>query len=172
MATSIPQPGSAFKSPQDIVERVAQRADQTAHRAVDKVEEVRQKAEQSMASQQAQLSHRIREWGSAIRTGGEQLSDDESVSQLLERAGRSIDRVASYVDGASARGVANDLTRLSHEKPVWFYGGAFLAGLALGRLARASAEAEARGELPRGVARTEEDQAPYPTTYPTTMARP
>jgi hypothetical protein len=43
------------------------------------------------------------------------------------------------VDEITTEGAAEDLRGIARERPAWFFGGAFVLGLALGRFARATA---------------------------------
>jgi hypothetical protein len=44
------------------------------------------------------------------------------------------------VDHATPRTIARDVHRFAQEKPAWFFGGAFLLGLAVGRFVKSSSE--------------------------------
>jgi hypothetical protein len=133
-----PSAGAAYQRPTEAIERLTREADRTAHKTVESVQRTRQRAAAEIADQRALLSGRIRGVGEALKAGAEQLDRDEGVAALFDSASARVERIASYVDEASAQAVASDLSRLARTSPAWFYGGAFLAGLALGRFARAS----------------------------------
>jgi DNA anti-recombination protein RmuC len=144
------QPGASFQGAKSAVDRLAKetsessqraadRIAQTSHRAASGLEETGRRAASEVADQRAHLSERIRNLGGALRASGDQLEpSDASIASLLERASDQAERVASYVDRADPSTLASDLTRFARERPAWFYGGAFIAGLALGRFAKAS----------------------------------
>lgn len=192
MATSIPhqggltpstsgqgqsgQAGQGSSSASGLVDKLAQNAEQTAAKAIDRVKESRGRAEQGLEKQHEKITSRIRGLGDALRSSSESLEDNEQVSALLNIASEQVDRVAQYVDTATPRSVARDIERFAREKPAWFFGGAFLAGLALGRFAKSSAESsddglrfsegdlESTGRYPQargGASATYASQTPY-----------
>jgi len=138
--TSSPSQGAS-----GLVDKLAQTADSTAHKAIERVQETRERALSGIERQQAQLRDRIRDVSGALRSSGHKLSDNEMVASLLDTASDKVDRLASYVDTASARGLAADVHNFARQRPAWFFGGAFLAGLALGRFAKSSARAASEG---------------------------
>jgi hypothetical protein len=150
------QPGAAFGGAKSAVERLAKETTQSSQRAADRIaetshkaasglEETGRRAASEVADQRAHLSERIRHLGGALRASGDELEpSDTTIASLLARASDQAERVASYVDRADPSTFASDLTRFARQRPVWFYGGAFIAGLAVGRFAKASASASAR----------------------------
>ncbi|HTU57647.1 MAG TPA: hypothetical protein VMF89_04420, partial [Polyangiales bacterium] len=60
----------------------------------------------------------------------------ELVARGLRYASEKVETVAGYVEALTPKRLANDLRGVSHSQPAWFFGGAFVLGLALGRFAR------------------------------------
>jgi len=123
----------------DKAEQVAKSAEEKVKQALEQGQHVRERAQSAIDKQQSQLGERIRDVGGVLRSGSRKLDDDnQSVASLLNSASDQVDRLASYVDTASPRSVASDLHNFVHDRPAWVFGGAFLAGLALGRFLKAS----------------------------------
>jgi len=123
----------------DKAEQVAKGAEEKVKQALEQGQHVRERAQSAIEKQQSQLGERIRDVGGVLRSGSRKLDDDnESVASLLNVASDQVDRLASYVDTASPRSVASDLHNFVQDRPAWVFGGAFLAGLALGRFFKAS----------------------------------
>lgn len=156
-------------SPSGLVDKLAQTADESAHKAIERVQETRERARSGIERQQAQLGERIREVSEALRGSGLKLKDNDAVASLLDGASERVDRLASYVDTASPRSVARDLHDFARDKPAWFFGGAFLAGLALGRFAKSSARA-ASEELSDAERLRASERMRYPTGDSTSRA--
>jgi hypothetical protein len=84
---------------------------------------------------------RVRGVGTALRSAGEQLrEEDDVVAGYAEKASERIESIASYLDSAEPRELARDAEDLARTHPAWFFGGAFLVGLAAGRFLKASTE--------------------------------
>jgi hypothetical protein len=171
------QPGAAYQGAKGAVDRLAketaqssqraaERIAETSHRAASGLEETGRRAASEVADQRAHLSDRIRHLGGALRASGDEIkASDATIASLLERASAQAERVASYVDRADPSTLASDLTQFARERPVWFYGGAFIAGLALGRFAKSSARPGGGAEHDSGDNDSDERGA-YPLVTP------
>lgn len=122
-------------APQSSVGRAASTA---AGLASKQVEKTRDRFEQRLSEQRAQVSGRVRSLGRALRGAGEMLEEDDLAAQALHYASEKIDGVAGYMAELNPTRVAEDLRGVAHTRPVWFFGGAFVLGLALGRFARST----------------------------------
>jgi hypothetical protein len=100
----------------------------------------RERVDEEISSQRERVSGRVRTLGRALKGATQTLDEDDVVAQCLHFASDKIDDVAGYVSEINPTRVADDLRNIARERPAWFFGGAFLLGLALGRFARASAE--------------------------------
>jgi cell pole-organizing protein PopZ len=95
---------------------------------------------------------RMRTWGTTVRKVGEHLRVEEQhyVADRAERASRQIDELASYVSSAELGKLLRDGEDIARRNPLAFFGGAFVAGLAAGRLFKgASALARSHGPSER-----------------------
>jgi len=122
-------------------DKVAHKVDDAAERTAAQIREARERVRSGLEAGQSQLGERIRDVGGALRSSARKLDDNEQVASLLTSAGDRVERIATYVDNASRDSVASDLSHFVRSHPGWLFGGAFLTGLALGRLAKSSARA-------------------------------
>lgn len=85
-------------------------------------------------------AERVRRVGDALRNVGHELrdNDDELVAKYADTLSERIERVATYIGSLEPRTLMNDATRFAHERPAWFFGGAFILGLAAGRFLKSS----------------------------------
>jgi hypothetical protein len=123
------------KGPQSTVGRAASTA---AGLATKQVEKTRERFEEQIADQRSRISGRVRTLGRALHGAGEMLEEDDLAAQALHYASEKIEGVAGYVEELSPTRVAEDLRSVAHTRPIWFFGGAFALGLALGRFARST----------------------------------
>jgi hypothetical protein len=124
-----PQQGSAAKA-----------ANLAANVATRQVEKTRERVIDRVAQQREQVSSRVRSLSRALRGAGEMLEEDNIAGNALHYASDKVERVAGYVADLSPDGVAEDLRSVAKANPLWFFGGAFALGLALGRFARSTGE--------------------------------
>jgi hypothetical protein len=99
----------------------------------------RERVDEQIASQRKRVTGRVRTLGRALKGAGDMLEEDELVSSALHFASDNVETVAGYVEELSPEQVAEDLRDVARNRPAWFFGGAFVLGLALGRFARSSA---------------------------------
>jgi hypothetical protein len=119
--------------------RVDKVVDDVKTSAIERVGDARKTAESELMSQRDRLAARVNRVGDVLRGASQQLShEDAFVSRYLEQAGSSVGRAASYVSSADLRSLSGDVQRFARERPAWFIGGAFVAGLALGRFLKSS----------------------------------
>jgi hypothetical protein len=140
-----PESEGALDSAAHLLDNAVESAEASARSAIEHVQGARDKARSGLDRQQVQLSGQIRDVGDALRSSSRKLSDSESVSSLLNVASEQAEKLAAYVDTATPRSVASDLHQFARERPGWFFGGAFIAGLTLGRFAKSSASASSSG---------------------------
>lgn len=129
---------TAFGS-QRVQERVEETAQSASDAAIEKVREVRERAETSIDEQRGQFADRVRRLGDVLQSSSSELGrKDAFAQQLLEQASTRVQRAANYIETASASDVVDDLHSVARQRPGLFFGGAFLVGLAVGRFAKSS----------------------------------
>jgi hypothetical protein len=126
---------------------------QTETQSTSPVDQAQEKAGQakSMAgnlvrrqvdSRSTQMGEQARTIAGALRQTSEQLRGEgqEQPSRLLEKGAESVERVAGYLEGATADSVVEDLERISRGRPWAIAGGAAVVGFVASRFVRASSE--------------------------------
>jgi len=132
------QPQRAAAEPsQRLADKAQQAAEQAKSSALERVRDAREMAEHGLEERRQQAAQRIRRFGNTLRSTRDLNPDDEFMAQLLDGATSRVERVADYVAEADFRQMTQDVEGFARNRPAWFFGGAFLAGLALGRFAKA-----------------------------------
>jgi len=122
-----------------LTDRAERAAEQVKSAAIDRVHTVRDQAQNGLDQGRSQVVERIRHVSSALKSAGNELrKNDETIARYVAAAGDKIESVASYVSSAEPGSVLRDAEDLARRKPAWFFGGAFLLGLAGGRFFKAS----------------------------------
>lgn len=107
-------------------------ASETAHRA-------KAEAERVVRDKKDQTAQRLDSYGNAIHESAKSLErDDPNIAWFTHQAADRIQRVADYVRNRDFDGLRDDAADIARQHPVAFFGGMFLAGLAIGNLLKAS----------------------------------
>jgi hypothetical protein len=130
--------------------KIADKAEKTGEEfkavAIERVQHVRDSAQTGMERSRDELAARLRRVSGAIRQSGEQLRPSDSfVAGYMDRATQQVDRAATYVTQSDLQTVVRDTERFARERPLVFFGGAFLLGLATGRFLKSSAAGASQG---------------------------
>jgi hypothetical protein len=134
----------------DRIEREAGAASAKAKEAVDsikeeaksRVDDAKQAFRGAAEEQKNAAATHIHEFARAIRTASEELSqrDQSFAARLVKEAADGLEKVSSSVSGATADDMVHSVSRFARSNPGAFLTGAVLAGVALGRFAKASGE--------------------------------
>ena len=139
------------------------------HQAEKAKEQLRSFAEMGKERVAERLDHVAR----ALRTTGENLrgdEDDADLSQYAEAVGDRVESVARYLKEHEAMDLAEGIERIARRQPLLFLGGAFVAGLALGRFFKSS---PVEVPIEEGYARGGYDvDYGYPEAQPAVVAAP
>lgn len=146
---------TASKGSEQIVTRAHEAAESLKISAHEQIEAVKERAETG----RDQAAERIRRVGTAMHNVGQELrdQDDAFVAKYADSISAGIDRVATYVSVLEPSSLVGDATRLARSRPAWFFGGAFLLGLAAGRFLKSSRP---------GAGDTKVDRQPSPDRHP------
>lgn len=110
-------------------------AEQLKDAVVDQANQMRDRAQ----SAREHTADRIRGVATQFRSMGDTLREgDPFVATAAARASDGIERVANYVGAANTQSVIRDAEALARRQPLWFFGGAFMAGLVAGRFLKSS----------------------------------
>ncbi|MFI9150606.1 hypothetical protein [Streptomyces sp. NPDC053367] len=83
------------------------------------------------------LAGTVRQWADDLAGMAQNASGDSPARDLTAQAADQGHRAADYLDKAGLEGMADDLRTFARRRPAAFLGGAALAGLVVGRLAKA-----------------------------------
>jgi hypothetical protein len=137
------QSSQSTQSTQSFADRAEKAVDQVKTSAIERVGDVRSRAQSELTDQRGRIVERVQRVGDMLRGASQQIRhEDEFVSHYLDVASERIGRVASYVGSADPSRLGADVQRFARTRPVWFIGGAFVAGLAIGRFLRSSAPSD------------------------------
>ncbi|MGV9557269.1 hypothetical protein [Streptomyces sp. NPDC003522] len=138
--------GTATEQVQNVVGEARQQAgtviDELRHRAMDEAE-----------GQTRRAAGTLRQWAGDLSGLAENARSDSPARSLAAQAADRGRRAADYLDEQGVDGLVSDLQNFARRRPGVFLGGALLAGVAVGRLARAagSARSDENGSaLPAG----------------------
>jgi hypothetical protein len=125
----------------NLANKLSQGASVVADQAIERVQRTRTRLEDQLTQRRSQLSERFRDVSEVLDSAGRKLGDDDVVADGLHYVSGKIERVASYIESADSTRLAEDVRDAVRERPAWFFGGAFVLGLALGRFAKSTAGA-------------------------------
>jgi hypothetical protein len=132
--------GPSAQSTQSFADRADRAVEQVKTSAIERVGDVRSRAESELSDQRGRIVQRVQRVGDVLRGASQQIRhEDELVSHYLDVASQGVGRVASYVSSTDPSRLGADVQHFARSRPVWFIGGAFVAGLAIGRFLRSSA---------------------------------
>jgi hypothetical protein len=116
-------------------------ARRAAEAAADLQRKARAQAERFLAGQKTDAAQRIGQVGAAIRQAADRLYEDHGqggLGQYLESAADGVDQAARYLSDRKLSDLTHDAQAFARRQPALFLGGLLLAGLALGRFAKAA----------------------------------
>jgi hypothetical protein len=125
-----------------------------ANRAHEVADDARQatldRVESARASAQAAKDRAVdgvRKFGGTVRKVGEHLRVEEQyyIAEKANDASQRLDNIATYLNAADLGTLMRDTRTLARRNPGWFYGGAFVLGLAAGRFLKGGVESLASG---------------------------
>lgn len=123
-----------------LADKAERAAEQAKNKAIERVQSMREQAESEIDQGRTQVVERIRHVSSALRSAGLELqSNDPVIARYVDRASDRVDSIATYVGSTDAKKLLNDVQDFARQRPAWFFGGTFLAGLAVARFLKSSA---------------------------------
>jgi hypothetical protein len=115
------------------------------------VRDLRERALNEVEGQTTRAADALRQWADDLAGLAENAQNDSPARGLAAHAADSGHRAADYLQKQGAEGVVSDLQSFARRRPGAFLGGALLAGLAVGRLAKVASKAnESSGTGPSG----------------------
>jgi hypothetical protein len=103
------------------------------------VTRAKEEAGKIASEKRSHAADRIGSYGSAIHDSAKSLEEkDPNIAWLTHRAADRLERVADYVRNRDTHQLRVDVENIARRHPAAFFGGLFVAGLALGNLLKAS----------------------------------
>ncbi|WP_448317561.1 hypothetical protein [Streptomyces sp. CO7] len=126
--------GTAAEQAQAVVGEARQQASTV-------VEDLRNRAKDEADEQTRRAAGTLRQWAEDFSGLAEHARGDSPARTLVAQAADRGNRAADYLESQGADGLVSDLEAFARRRPGAFLGGAVLAGMAVGRLARVAKEA-------------------------------
>lgn len=106
----------------------------------------------SMADQRrTQAADQVGRVGQTLHSTARSMEEeDPNIAHYAHQLADRIDHVAEYVRNRDLNALKNDATDFARRHPVAFFGGLFVAGLAIGNLVKAGAAAASGGSVADG----------------------
>lgn len=103
--------------------------------------EARERVDRYATTQKDVVTEHLQDFAQAVRRASDDLSDRDQTmaSQLVRQAANGLESLSRSVGGSTPEDMVNSVRSFGRSNPAAFIGGAVLAGLAIGRFARASA---------------------------------
>ena len=106
----------------------------------------KEKAFESVEDGKAMAASSLNDFTAAIRKASDELGerDQSMAANLVREAASGLESVSNSIEGKSVQEIARSVANFARRQPTAFFVGAALAGVALGRFARASGEHDSR----------------------------
>jgi gas vesicle protein len=128
----------------------------------DTARRAREQGEAFLGEQKHTVAESIHHCGEALKGAAQQFREkqDPNLASFAETVANQMERVSGYLDGKNLQDIRNDLESFAHRQPAAFYGGMFVAGLALSRFFKASQANESEFERGRPGFAPESSESP------------
>ena len=158
---------TATATAQEVADRVKEQAKQTG----DKIKE---QSQSFLNQQKARVGAEIHTYSAAARRAAERLKDqsDTNVAQYVSTAADRLDRLGSRIQERDLGELVHDVEDIARRRPEVFFGGLFVAGLAVARFLKASKQRRQRDRWnrnpePPGPLSVAGSSASTPDAFPT-----
>jgi hypothetical protein len=127
-------------------ERAAKKTEDLTSATLDGIQGARDSVTSGVEQKRDELTAQLRRISAAIHEGADRLrTSDPKAARWMDLATGRFDQATSYVTQSDLRTVLHDTERFARSKPWVFFGGALLAGLAVGRFLRSSSSQGSQG---------------------------
>ncbi|MGY0066917.1 hypothetical protein ACWZEH_08795 [Streptomyces sp. QTS137] len=116
-------------------------AGEARQQAGSAVHDLRSRAMEEAEGQSRRAAETLRGWAGDLADLADHAENDSAARGFAAQAADRGRRAADYLEEQGAQGLVSDLQSFARRRPGAFLGGALLAGLAVGRLAKASGAA-------------------------------
>jgi F0F1-type ATP synthase membrane subunit b/b' len=135
---------TATATAQEVADRVKERAKQTG----DKIKE---QSRSFLNEQKTRVGAEIRMYSETARRAAEQLKgeSDTNLAQYVSTAADRLDQLGSRIQERDLGELVDDVEDIARRRPEVFYGGLFVAGMAVARFLKASKQRRQRDRYNR-----------------------
>lgn len=123
-------------------------AGEIGDQARDLFAQMRGRLAQETQTQARRASSTLRQWGDDLDSAARNTPADSPARSLVAQAAGRGHRAAEYLDKRGVDGLVEDLQGFARRRPAAFLGGALLAGMMAGRLAKAAGSGGDGGTQP------------------------
>ncbi|MFE9680635.1 hypothetical protein ACFYXC_15490 [Streptomyces sp. NPDC002701] len=124
------------------------------------VRDLRERTLNEVEGQTTRVAEVLHQWADDLAGLAENAQNDSPARGLAAHAADTGHRAADYLQKQGAEGVASDLQSFARRRPGAFLGGALLAGLAVGRLAKVASKANQSSDTGRSSSDVAVEQQP------------
>jgi len=138
---------AASQAGQQIKQKAVEATDQLKNQGAEVLQQARDEAQNLVGRQRDQLLDRLNHCSAASRKAAEQLrsDNDPAMASYAEALAAQIDRGREFLRERDVRGMIAATEDFARRRPEIFFGGMFIAGLALTRFLKASSRSESAG---------------------------
>jgi F0F1-type ATP synthase membrane subunit b/b' len=136
---------TATATAQEVADRVKEQAKQTG----DKIKE---QSRGFLNEQKSRVGAEIQTYSAAARQAAERLEgeSDANLAQYVSTAADRLDRLGSRIQERDVGQLVDDVEEIARRRPEVFFGGLFVAGLAVARFLKASKQRRQRDRYNQG----------------------
>jgi ABC-type transporter Mla subunit MlaD len=152
----IKKEGSALTEPKHADRSHASQAaretlEETRQAGADTLRRTAEQGEALLGQQKQHIADTIHDCGDALRSAADDLREkhDPNIASLADALADRLERSSTYLKNRQPGEIRQDIEKLARQQPHLFYGGLFVAGLALSRFFKSSQVQEAR-QQPEG----------------------
>ncbi|MFI9345195.1 hypothetical protein ACIG0D_28600 [Streptomyces sp. NPDC052773] len=117
-------------------------AGEARRQAGSAVGDLRGRVTEEVEGQTRRAAGTVRQWADDLAELARNAPDDSSVRSMVSQVADGGHRAADYLDRHGVEGMTEDLKGFARRRPGAFLAGAALAGLAVGRMAKAGSKAQ------------------------------
>ena len=145
----------ASQTAADLKRKASDALDQAKQQGKEQANRLGDRARQSSASfvnqQKDRVAGEVGTFSRAARDAAKRLEDegDEKVATYAHKAADAMDEARNYLADRDLSGLTRDAGDVARRHPEWVLGGMFVAGLAISRFLKASAERDHAGRYQR-----------------------
>lgn len=131
---------TAQETAESATSRIADAGEQVQEQAGQTTEQLKQRGQTLLAQQKQRAAEELQQLGAAVRSSADKLHQqhDDTIAAYAESLAQQFDTAAGYLRRADLGDLIEDTQSLARRQPELFFGGMFIAGLAIGRFFKAS----------------------------------